>query len=68
MSDENENIQKLRDQIIDLHNAVIELTNSGAKEKTIIILLSHYTKLPQGTVKKLLSAITEIEEEYFGDE
>lgn len=40
------------------------LAKSRLKQKTILILLQHYTKLPHQDIKKVLEALLQLEREY----
>lgn len=67
MSDIKKTIDTLRADLRSLQLAVKELTDSGMKEKTVLILLKHHTGLPQRTIKAVLDGIESLEAEYFGD-
>ena len=64
----NEKVEELRKQLTLLNEAVKDINDSGMKEKTVLVLLAHYTKLPQKTIIIVLNAIENLEEEYFGIE
>lgn len=69
MSEENdeEYYESLADAIRSLSAHVRELKESGLNEKGIIILLHHYTKIPQRKIKAVLDAMDELED-YYGEE
>jgi hypothetical protein len=50
----------------DLREAVACLVAAGARRKTLVILLAHYTGLPQRTVGAVLDGINGVAAEYFG--
>ena len=69
MSDELEKkIEDLRVDCEKIRVSVNEILDAGAKEKTILILLSHYTKLPQKTIKQVMDGMHDLELIYFGND
>lgn len=65
MSDIKQQVLDLQNQLLELKESVEQLTDSGMRFKTVLILLSHYTGLPQKTIKQVLTGIENLNEEYF---
>ena len=59
-----EMVEGIATNIARLSREVTALLSGRVKQKTIIILLSHATQLPQSTVKQVLEAITSLEKDY----
>lgn len=59
-----EMVEGIATNIARLSREVTALLGGRVKEKTIIILLSHSTQLPQSTIKQVLEAITNLEANY----
>ena len=69
MSNElKEKVETLRADCEALRTAVNTMLDAGAKEKTILVLLGHYTKLPQKTIKQVIDGMHDLEAEYFGED
>ena len=62
-----ENINELRNDLELLKSSVQKINDSGMRAKTILLLLSHHSGLPQKTIKSVLYSIEELNEEYFGN-
>jgi hypothetical protein len=60
-------VEDLRVDCEKLRFSVNEILDAGAKEKTILILLSHYTKLPQRTIKQVMDGMHDLELVYFAE-
>ena len=69
MSNElKEKVEALRADCEALRTAVDIMLDAGAKEKTVLVLLSHHTKLPQKTIKQVIDGMHDLEAEYFGED
>ena len=58
-------IKKLETQIAVLHKTLASWRKAGIPEKTLVVLLSHYTKVPQGTIRRVIEGFDNLYEEYF---
>lgn len=65
MSDLKHNVEQLKQDCKELRESVNQVLDAGAREKTILILMSHYTKLPQKTIKTVMDGLHDLELEYF---
>ena len=63
-----EQIEKLRSQVEVLHETLASWHRAGIPEKTLIVLLNHYTKVPQRTIKLVLEGMDALIDEYFTEE
>lgn len=63
-----ERIAKLEEQVMVLHDTLASWRQSGIPEKTLVVLLSHYTKVPQRTIRRVIVGFDNLYEEYFKDE
>jgi 2-phospho-L-lactate guanylyltransferase (CobY/MobA/RfbA family) len=61
-------IESLRLDCEALQSAINTILDSGMREKTILVLMQHYTKLPQKTIKTVMDGLHDIEIEYFGND
>ena len=61
-------IKKLETQIAVLHKTLASWRKAGIPEKTLVVLLSHYTKVPQGTIRRVIEGFDNLYEEYFTEE
>ena len=61
-------IAKLEAQIKVLHKTLTSWRKAGIPEKTLVVLLSHYTKVPQGTIRRVIEGFDNLYEEYFTEE
>jgi len=61
-------IAKLEDQVKILHKTLASWRKAGIPEKTLVVLLSHYTKVPQGTIRRVIDGFDNLYEEYFTEE
>lgn len=62
-----EKIAAIRLACLELKTSVEVIKNSGMREKTVLVLLSHYTKLPQKIIRQVLAGVENLESEYFGE-
>lgn len=63
-----ERITKLEKQIKVLHTTLASWRKAGIPEKTLVVLLSHYTKVPQGTIRRVIEGFDNLYEEYFTED
>lgn len=61
-------IEKLENQIAVLNMTLAGWRKAGIPEKTLVVLLSHYTKVPQGTIRRVIEGFDNLYEEYFTEE
>ena len=61
-------VEKLEAQIKILQKTLASWRKAGIPEKTLVVLLSHYTKVPQGTVRRIIEGFDNLYEEYFTEE
>jgi hypothetical protein len=61
---QKEMISTIAESITAISDSVAALLDGKLKEKTIIILLAHSTKLPKSTVREVLYAIHNMETDY----
>ena len=61
-------VKKLETQIAVLHKTLASWRKAGIPEKTLVVLLSHYTKVPQGTIRRVIEGFDNLYEEYFTEE
>ena len=58
-------IETLEEQVRILKNTLASWRKAGIPEHTLVILLSHKTKVPQRTVRLILEGMDSLYEEYF---
>jgi len=58
-------IEKLKTQVKTLQKTLVSWRKAGIPEKTLVVLLSHYTKVPQGTVRRVIDGFDNLYETYF---
>jgi len=63
-----ESIVLMREDLYKLQECVDRMKESGMQEKTIILLMHDHTRIPKGTIKKVLNGLTEIPHKYFNQE
>jgi hypothetical protein len=63
-----ESIVLMRNDLEALRDVVARMENSGLRHDTIVILMHDHTKLPKGTIKKVLAGLKEIPLKYFKEE
>ena len=61
-------IAKLEAQVKILHKTLASWRKAGIPEKTLVVLLSHSTKVPQGTIRRVIEGFDNLYEEYFTEE
>ena len=61
-----EKVTELRDELTAIRESVNKILDSGMKEKTVLILMKHYTGIPQNKIKTILDGLHDLELEYFG--
>ena len=61
-------VEEFRCDLERLRSSADALIAGGMKEKTLLVLLAHYTKLPQRTVRQVLDGIEGVADAYFGFE
>ena len=61
-------VAKLEEDITRLQIALRSWKDVGIPEKTLVILLNHYTKVPQRTIKLILEGMDALYDEYFTEE
>jgi hypothetical protein len=61
-------IEKLEGQIKILQKTLASWRKAGIPEKTLVVLLSHYTKVPQGTVRRVIEGFDNLYETYFTED
>jgi len=64
----NQRIKKLETQIKTLHDTLASWRKAGIPERTLVVLLAHYTKVPQGTIKRVIDGFDNLYEEYFTED
>lgn len=63
-----ESIVLMREDLYKMRECVERMKASGMQERTILILMHDHTKIPKGTIKKVLDGLTEIPYKYFKEE
>lgn len=63
-----ESIVLMREDLYKLQEIVERMEDSGLRNDTIVVLLHDHTKLPKGTIKKVLAGLKEIPLKYFKEE
>ena len=61
-------LAKLEEQIKLLRKTLASWRKAGIPDKTLVILLSHYTKVPQGTIRRVIDGFDNLHEEYFTED
>ena len=61
-------IKKLERQIKTLHDTLASWRKAGIPEKTLVVLLAHYTKVPQGTIRRVIEGFDNLHDEYFTED
>lgn len=64
LRDSVKRVNEIADGVIHVSKAIKELENGKLTDKAILILVSHATGESQGTVKKVLTGLKELEEMY----
>lgn len=68
MSTIEEQFDKLRSDVEQLGVTLDVWREAGIPRKTIVVLLNHYTKVPQRTINLILDGIDALYDEYFEEE
>jgi len=63
-----ESIVLMREDLYKMQEMIERMENSGLRHDTIVILMHDHTKLPKGTIKKVLNGLKEIPLKYFKEE
>ena len=66
--DKYESIVLMRKDLEKMQKIVERMENSGLRHDTIVILLHDHTRLPKGTIKKVLAGLKEVPLKYFKEE
>ena len=61
-------LAKLEGQVKTLQRALASWRKAGIPDKTLVVLLSHYTKVPQGTIRRVIDGFDNLYEEYFTED
>lgn len=60
-------LAELEAKVFQLTEALQSWRDTGLPEKTILVLLNHYTEIPQKTIKKVMDGFDNLYEHYFVD-
>lgn len=60
-----ERIAELEEKVVHLQEVLESWRQTGMPEKTLLILLNHYTGIPQRTIKQLMEGFDNLYEAYF---
>ena len=63
-----EEVLKLEENVEQLRKTLDSWQKAGIPRRTLIILLSHYTKVPQKTIKLILEGMDALYEYYFTED
>ena len=58
-------LAKLEAQVKTLQKTLASWKAAGIPEKTLVVLLSHYTKVPQRTIRLVMDGFDNLYQEYF---
>lgn len=61
-------LAKLEGQVKTLQKTLVSWRKAGIPEKTLVVLLSHYTKVPQGTVRRVIDGFDNLYDTYFTED
>ncbi len=61
-------LAKLEGQVKTLQKTLASWKAAGIPEKTLVVLLSHYTKVPQRTIRLVMDGFDNLYDEYFKEE
>lgn len=59
---------KLEAQVKTLQKELTSWRKAGIPEKTLVVLLSHYTKVPQGIVRRVIEGFDNLYDAYFTED
>lgn len=63
-----EKVVALTKNVERLNEALESWRNAGIPRRTLVILLSHYTKVPQRTIKLVMEGMDALHDYYFTEE
>ena len=61
-------LARLEGQVKTLQRELASWRKAGIPEKTLVVLLSHYTKVPQGTVRRVIEGFDNLYDTYFTED
>jgi hypothetical protein len=61
-------VAKLEGQIKTLQKTLASWRRAGIPDKTLVLLVSHYSKVPQGTVRRVIEGFDNLHETYFTED
>ena len=61
-------LAKLEGEIKILKKTLASWRRAGIPDKTLVLLLSHYTKVPQGTIRRVIDGFDNLYETYFTED
>ncbi len=61
-------LAKLEEQVKTLQKTLASWKNAGIPEKTLVVLLSHYTKVPHRTIRLVMVGFDNLYDEYFKED
>ena len=61
-------LAELEEKVIKLQEVMQSWRDTGIPEKTLLVLLNHYTSVPQKTIKKIMDGFDDLYDYYFNDE
>ena len=61
-------LAQLEGQVKTLRKELASWRKAGIPEKTLVVLLSHYTKVPQGTVRRVIEGFDNLYDTYFTED
>ena len=67
-AERREQWDKLEQQIIKLREELANWQEIGVPRHTMVVLLQHYTKVPQRTIRSVLEGLDVLYEEYFEED
>lgn len=69
MSNEfKQHVDELRAELSSIREALNNIQESGMRQKTVLVLMNHYTGIPQNKIKKVMDGLIDLEDYYFGTE
>lgn len=63
-----EEVEKLEESLDQLRKTLESWENAGIPRRTLVILLAHYTKVSQKTIKLILEGMDALYEYYFTED
>ena len=61
-------VEKLEESVEQLRETLESWQDAGIPRRTLVILLSHYTKVPQRTINQILEGMDALYEHYFTED